>query len=86
MKNAKRKLSAGMVALKQSGISGKTRQFRIVREHGERVECIADDNGRTIIVSRTRLHAQSNVLVASDCLGSSAELALALDLLLSQGK
>lgn len=69
--------------VKRSGLTGKARKMIPVREFGERVECIADDNGQTVIVRRCRLYAESGAVIngnnASDTMPVSPALSAMLD-------
>jgi len=69
---------------KRSGITGKTRSFRAIENRGARIVCIADDNGRKVIVNRFRLHPDSKILVDDETLAVSPELSAALDRLLTR--
>jgi hypothetical protein len=55
-----------------------------IRELGERIVCVADDNGRTLIISRQRLHRESMVATDQTTFTPSDELQATLDKLLAQ--
>lgn len=65
--------------VKRSGITGKTRRYIPVREHGERIECIADDNGRTVIIRKQRLYAEVTPTINGDTMPVSPALSALLD-------
>jgi hypothetical protein len=76
----------GKTYVKRSQVSGKARSFRAIETRGTKIVCIADDNGKTVIVSRFRLHADSRVLVDNETMAVSPELSAALDRFLSNRK
>ena len=73
-----RKIELGKAYVKRSGLTGKARKVIPTVDLGERVEAIADDNGTTIIVRKSRLYADSQTS-AVDSLPVSAELSELLD-------
>ena len=73
-----RKIELGKAYVKRSGLTGKARKVIPTVDLGERVEAIADDNGTTIIVRKSRLYADSQT-VAQNSLPVSAELSAMLD-------
>jgi hypothetical protein len=52
--------------VKRSALTGKARRAIPVAEKGERIVCIMEDNRRTVIISRTRLHRDSLVMVSDE--------------------
>ncbi len=60
-----RKIVKGREYNVRSPITGKTRSVRAVEIAGQRIVCIADDNGRKLIVSRRRLR-RGNILLADN--------------------
>jgi hypothetical protein len=73
-----RNIEIGKAYVKRSGLTGKARKVIASRELGQRVECIADDNGTTIIIRKSRLYAES-IASADDTIPVSAELSRLLD-------
>jgi hypothetical protein len=77
-------IEIGKAYVKRSALTGKARSVLATEIRGERIVCIAEDNGKTLIVQRCRLHAASIVSTDQHTAKPSTELEARLDELLAK--
>jgi hypothetical protein len=63
--------------------SGKARRVHPIAQRGQKIVVIADDNGRTLIVPRYRLHSDSLIMTSERTTAPTAEELALLERLLA---